>query len=278
MIKTCILCRINFDNFFIRLNKSFLLVILDTFFQLKNLFLPTISYDFFCPFQVFHYLLENIEFPYSQCQPDDRAFDADLMEKLKMENCHLDLDICGTAEKHFIVSSPETGESHRYTFYVSDECLLAPMAYFHPELLELTRTKSASPGIKYMGVNPGDPEDPHDHIYLSETSRKYTKAGDGNTNMDSQGDADNSHVIDEELDIINEDSNKKSSSTTAGNEQSNDSSLLMALDQAVLKSIEACPTEEMKKKMFSTILIVGGGFKFRMADKFLAQKLALQVS
>ena len=26
-----------------------------------------------------------------------------------------------------------------------------------------------------MGVNPGDPEDPHDNIYLSETSRKYTK-------------------------------------------------------------------------------------------------------
>lgn len=222
-------------------------------------------------------MLENIEFPYSQCQPDKKSFDAELMEKLKIENCHLDLNICGTAEKHFIVSSPETEESHRYTFYLSDECLLAPMAYFNTELLELTRTCKSS-GIKYMGANPGDPEDPHDHIYLSETSRKYTKAGDGNANIDSQGDADNSHVIEDELDIINEDSNmsKSKKSGNHGQDQGNDS-LLMALDQAVLKSIEACPSEEMKKKMFSTILIVGGGFKFRMADKFLAQKLALQV-
>ena len=56
--------------------------------------------------QVFHYLLEQIEFPYTDCQPMLRNFDAQLMEKLKKENCHMDLDICGTAEKHFIVSSP----------------------------------------------------------------------------------------------------------------------------------------------------------------------------
>ena len=56
--------------------------------------------------QVFHYLLEQIEFPYTDCQPMMRTFDAQLMEKLKKENCHLDLDVCGTAEKHFVVSSP----------------------------------------------------------------------------------------------------------------------------------------------------------------------------
>ena len=54
-------------------------------------------------------------------------------------------------------------------------------------------------------------------------------------------------------------------------------SLLMSLDQAILKSIESCPTDDMKKKMYSSILIVGGGMKFRMADKFLTQRLALQV-
>ena len=65
-------------------------------------------------------------------------------------------------------------ESSRYTVYLSDECILAPMAYFHTELLELTRSMNMS-GIRFMGSNPGDPEDPHDNIYLSETSRKYTK-------------------------------------------------------------------------------------------------------
>jgi hypothetical protein len=48
------------------------------------------------------------------------------------------------------------------------------MAFFHPEMLELSRDKTSN-GVRYMGVNPGDPEDPHDNIYLSETSRKYTK-------------------------------------------------------------------------------------------------------
>ena len=55
--------------------------------------------------QVFHYLIEQIEFPYSDCKPMERTFDAQLIENLKRENCHLDFDICGTAEKHFVVSS-----------------------------------------------------------------------------------------------------------------------------------------------------------------------------
>ena len=79
--------------------------------------------------------------------------------------------------------------------------------------------------------------------------------------------------MDDELDIINEDTVKRSS-----NAVEDERSLLMAIDQAILKSIEACPTDEMKKKMYTNILIVGGGMKFRNADKFLMQKLTLQVS
>jgi hypothetical protein len=48
------------------------------------------------------------------------------------------------------------------------------MAYFHPELLEVTRTSGMS-GVRFMGQNPGDSEDPHDQNYLNDTSRKYTK-------------------------------------------------------------------------------------------------------
>ena len=73
---------------------------------------------------------------------------------------------------HFFFTEIE--KSFRYTVYLSDECILAPMALFHTELLDLTYEISSS-RIRFMGANPGDPEDPHDHIYLSETSRKYTK-------------------------------------------------------------------------------------------------------
>ena len=93
---------------------------------------------------------------------------------------------------------------------------------------------------------------------------------------DAQGDPDNSQVLEDELDIISEDSNIKPKSTNQTKESSG--SLLLGLDQAILKSIEACPTEEMKKKMYTTVLIVGSGFKFRHVEKFLTQKLALQVS
>ena len=102
----------------------------------------------------------------------------------------------------------------------------------------------------------------------------WNQAGE-NAVGDSQGDPDSSHVLEEELDIISEDSNLGPKTNHQAKESSG--SLPLSLDQAILKSIEACPTEDMKKKMYSTILIVGSGFKFRHADRFLMQKLALQV-
>ena len=50
--------------------------------------------------------------------------DYQLMDHLKIDNCHLDLDICGTAEKTFLVSEREKEKALRYTVYLSDECIL----------------------------------------------------------------------------------------------------------------------------------------------------------
>ncbi len=108
-------------------------------------------------------------------------------------------------------------------------------------------------------------------------------------------DNDTSNIMEDDLDIMNDDSNSiqalmksKPTSTplstsgrpraTATDEGSSESAKKpLPLDQAILRSIEACPTEDLKKKMYTTILIVGGGLKFNMADKFLLKKLALQV-
>ncbi len=62
--------------------------------------------------------------------------------------------------------------SFTYETYLADDALLAPSALFHPVLFKLTE---GSKRLRVMGIDRGDPEDPHDHIYLSETSRKYTK-------------------------------------------------------------------------------------------------------
>lgn len=237
--------------------------------------------------RVFHYLMRGLEFPYKKCDPDTNVFDALLLDSLKMDNCHLDLDICGTAEKPFLVSMPGGTDARKYTVYLSDECLMTPLSLFHTDMFELTRI----PGqrrIHFMGTNPGDSEDPHDNIYLSETSRKYTKAGDTSVG-EMAGDADASQNMDDELDIVNEDSTSNtlmnSSSLLKRNSFSNtqeaaaasSETLLLPLDQAILKSIESCPNEDLKRKMYSCILLVGGGIKLKEIEKYLHKKLALQV-
>jgi actin-related protein len=86
--------------------------------------------------------------------------------------------------------------------------------------------------------------------------------------------------MDDELDIMNEDSNTTATKACKAQLASNvneANSLLLSLDQAILKSIEACPTEDTKKKMYNCILIVGGGLQFQKAEKYMMQKLALQV-
>jgi actin-related protein 8 len=57
-----------------------------------------------------------------------------------------------------------------------------------------------------------------------------------------------------------------------------DGGLLLPLDVAIRKSIEACPTDELKKKMFGCILLVGGGIRFKGVTKYLHQRLSLQVT
>ena len=53
--------------------------------------------------------------------------------------------------------------------------------------------------------------------------------------------------------------------------------LLLPLDIAIRKSIESSASEEVKKKMFGCILLVGGGIRFKGIAKYLHQRMALQV-
>lgn len=53
-----------------------------------------------------------------------------------------------------------------YFFKVGDECLVAPLSLFQPELFKITGTHNLHVQKRYVG----DPEDPHDENYLRETS------------------------------------------------------------------------------------------------------------
>jgi len=57
-----------------------------------------------------------------------------------------------------------------------------------------------------------------------------------------------------------------------------DDVLLLPLDVAIKKSIESCSSDELKKKMYSCILIVGGGLRMKGLPKFLNQRLVTMVS
>jgi len=115
--------------------------------------------------------------------------------------------------------------------------------------------------VRFMDKNQGDPEDPHDHIYLSETSRKYTKVGvSGETEVgESQA------IFEDELDIDGDTSVSATAATRLGigREQRE----LMSLDALILRSVDQCSSDELKRKMLSTILLVGGGVRFRGIDR-----------
>ncbi|XP_049542580.1 actin-related protein 8, partial [Anopheles darlingi] len=49
---------------------------------------------------------------------------------------------------------------------------------------------------------------------------------------------------------------------------------LVGLEQAIVQCVERCPSEELKRKMYGCILLVGGGMKFPGLSKWLQKKLS----
>lgn len=231
--------------------------------------------------QIFFFMLRQNNFPYKECDPCKNGNDAEMLQKLKEENCHMNLDICGTAEKSFSV--PRNGYNLKFSVCLSDECLMAPLSLFNVDLLELTREEAIRKRVNYMSRNEGDPEDPHDNIYLEATSRKYNKTGD-NILAGQENETANTQVDPDEIGIsvTNDNSNSNMERLFGTSDLSNEASQthteqVLGLDTAILRSIESCSTEESRKKMFGTILLVGGGIKFRGIGQYIKHKLKLQV-
>jgi len=197
--------------------------------------------------QVLYFLARKCGFPYKACNPTNRL-DAMLLHSIKEAKCSLDMESLGLSRHLFQVDRPGV-DSYRYSLYLGDEAAAAPLALFNVDLLEVTGPKSA----RVMGSDPGDSEDPHDHIYLRETSRKYTRTGD--------------LAGDNEQDF--EDGMEQLDSGPAINTDT-----LLPLDQAVCRSIEMCLGEEARRKMWSNVLLVGGGLRLPGAGAFLQARLA----
>lgn len=118
--------------------------------------------------------------------------------------------------------------------------------------------------IRILKRNEGDPEDPFDENYLINTKRKYGETLDTNLpGCDNFLNNSDQMIEDEPCDPCESPLNDKELR----------SDYLVGLEQAIVQCIERCDNEEMKKKMFTCILIVGGGIAFNGIEIWIQKKL-----
>ncbi|XKL61734.1 hypothetical protein PGB90_001567 [Kerria lacca] len=221
--------------------------------------------------QTFHWLLQKCAFPYLQCDPLLSRFDAFLMQKLKHDFCHLHLDVCGCYEKTFVICQPKK-PVQRFTIQVGDECIIAVLSIFHPELLGISTPKI----VVTQTRSQSHPEDPFDPEYLRETSRRGTKESlesiigesltDGNSGITSQITNEDDLPVDGMIENIQQNTSTSDYVTENGHP--------VGIDTAIIRSIEKYGSEELRRKFYSSILIVGGGIKFPGVSEFLETKLS----
>ncbi|XP_073829514.1 actin-related protein 8 [Musca autumnalis] len=227
--------------------------------------------------QVFLALLRKCSFPYKDCNVEESYSDAVVINNLKELYCHLNLEICGAQEKVFEVK--KINKRLRYTLQLGDECVVAPLAFFHTELFSITGKKK-SVQLQMRSSQQSDPEDCFDAEYIRETGRVRNGRGDqlldgampitGDTPDEELVVVDNFDVDERTANVRNTDKEEQLYFSSVGGQ-------IVPLDMAVVRSIERCMTDDMKRKMYGSILLVGGGSKLSGFSKWLEQKIILHV-
>uniref|UniRef100_A0A2S2PUS2 Actin-related protein 8 n=2 Tax=Schizaphis graminum TaxID=13262 RepID=A0A2S2PUS2_SCHGA len=209
--------------------------------------------------QTFHWLLKKCSFPYHECNPMTNYYDALLLNQLKQDFCHLNLDRCGAVQKTVTVMKP-TKRQVQYTIQVGDEAMIAVLGMFNPMLLGITDNNH----YVIQETSKSLPEDPYDEEFLRETSRRGT-----GREMETETQIENSivHTTEEEICV--------DQIETAGNYFDIETGRPQSLDKVIVQSIERLTSDEIKRKMYSSILVVGGGLKFDGACAWLKSKISL---
>lgn len=210
----------------------------------------------------FFWLLQKCSFPYKECQPKNNQ-DAALLNHLKEEYCHIDLDICGSQEKSFVINRPDQSPV-RYVLQIADELIIASLSLFYTDLLKYTLGNVSRDKIIQIQRTPDfDAEDCFNAEFLRETGRRNPKDQTETTfniNDVSNVEAEEDTEVD---DLIKFNANDFQTS----NDQ------IIALDSAILQSIEHLSNDDLKRKMYNSILLVGGGSKIPGLAKWLQNKI-----
>uniref|UniRef100_A0A3B1IEV2 Actin-related protein 8 n=1 Tax=Astyanax mexicanus TaxID=7994 RepID=A0A3B1IEV2_ASTMX len=237
----------------------------------------------------FFWLMQRAGFPYRDCQLTNRV-DCILLQQLKETFCHLDQDICGLQDHEFRTRFPESPVL-LYQLRIGDEKLQAPMALFYPAAFGIVGQKMTT----LQHRSPGDPEDPHDEHYLLSTQSKQDQSSKA---MERKGfskppgfEGESSSQGGDQMERGNhgqEDlGHSQSDCLVGGTDPEETPSVLLSrksamtqfegkalgLDKAILHSIDCCASDETKRKMYSSILVVGGGLLFHGAQEFLQHRI-----
>lgn len=131
--------------------------------------------------------------------------------------------------------------------------------------------------IRILSRNEGDAEDPFDENYLMLTKRKYGESALDNVDNNVTSAA-FSALGDEKEDDLGLDVGCESGPGLA-NEKEILTNRLMGIDQAIKLCIDRCDSEEMKRRMYSCILVVGGGLSsFPGARQWLERLISMQLA
>ncbi|XP_078580400.1 actin-related protein 8-like isoform X3 [Branchiostoma floridae x Branchiostoma japonicum] len=171
----------------------------------------------------------------------------------------------------------------------------APMGLFYPQLFGLVATSLVHTQLR----NQGDPEDIHDEHYLLQTQSTQQQVAKAVAEKKAKASSKQDHGPDGDKTAPDskpslEPRHKRAREDAGGSEAKHRRGVfrlpsasrrgsepaplkLMGVDQAILHSIECCASDETKKKMFSCILVVGGGMKFPGVQNFLLHRVRSQL-
>ncbi|XP_054640235.1 actin-related protein 8 isoform X1 [Dunckerocampus dactyliophorus] len=253
--------------------------------------------------RIFFWLLQRAGFPYRDCQLSNRL-DCQLLQQVKETLCHLDQDISGLQDHEFQTRFPDA-PALLYQVRLGDEKLQAPMGLFYPSTFGIMGQKMTL--LQYRSQ--GDSEDPHDELYLLATHSKQDQSsksasdrkvlsrsggaldgdmsgqgGVGELSEMPRGGGGGGGAVQGEMEIgatqaeclmgvgeAEEPLSTHLSRKTAIMSQFEGKAL--GLDKAILHSIDCCASDETKRKMYSSILVVGGGLMFHGAQEFLLHRI-----
>ncbi|ESO82598.1 hypothetical protein LOTGIDRAFT_134368 [Lottia gigantea] len=243
--------------------------------------------------RVFHWLLGRAGVPLRDLNYSSLV-DGFVLQDLKETYCHLDLDVYGILDQEIEIKKVSKNAVHYYV-KMGDELVLTPLSLLYPDMFGLQGNHL----VRVQGRNEGDPSDPHDDHYLIQTQRQNREAGKLSSkkgaeemkDTDISMNQDDSQFVSSQMD---DDSNEAPDNlqTNTDSLQQNDTSKdrrkemeedeeleegpvtqLMGIDEAILYSIEKCSNDDIKRKMYSCVLLVGGGMNYECTQKCLTNRI-----